>query len=231
MVSEIPIVVIAWNNLTFVKKIVHQIQHITNKIIIMDNASTYQPMFEYYNELEAQDKNKYEIRRLTTNYGHNVCYQLIDTLPAVFCMSDPDLELNGKMPINVIEHLFYISNTYSCGKVGLALDISDHHNFLNESFESLVYNIESNYWQNRIPTEHYELYYAPIDTTFCLINRKYNYDLSQENIRVAGVFTAKHLPWYRGYIQNNIPKDELQHWMQNNKSSCILRYIDSNTLI
>jgi hypothetical protein len=227
----IPIIVIAWNNLTFVKSFINQIQHLTDKIIIMDNASTYSPMFEYYDTLEKLNPNKYEIRRLDKNYGHNVCYTFIDTLPDTFCMSDPDLQLNPKMPHNLIEQLIYISNTYHCGKVGLALDITDHELFIPGNCHDLVYSIESGYYKNKIVSDNYEMYYAPIDTTFCLINKKFNIELAQNNIRVAGLFTAKHLPWYDNYLINHIPNDELRVWIQNNRSSCILPYIDVDKIM
>jgi hypothetical protein len=231
MVSDIPVVVIAWNNLTFVKNFVNQIQHITNKIIIMDNASTYPPMFEYYDSLEKQDSDKYEIRRFSTNYGHNVCYLFLDTLPDVFCMSDPDLQLNPKMSINAIEHLLHISNTYQAAKVGLALDLSDHDKFIQGPAGPKIYQFELQYWQKRIPSNDYEIYYAPIDTTFLLLNRKYMQHNLHVHIRVAGLFTAKHLPWYDGYIRNNVPKEELNHWTKDNKSSSIINIVGLDSLI
>ncbi len=231
MVSDIPVVVIAWNNLTFVKNFVNQIQHITNKIIIMDNASTYPPMFEYYDALEKQDIDKYEIRRFSTNYGHNVCYLFLDTLPDIFVMSDPDLQLNPKMPINVIEHLLYISNTYQAAKVGFALDLSDHDKFIKGTTGSRIYPSQLQYWQTRIQSDTYEMYIAPIDTTFCLLNKKYKDLPNGISIRVADVFTAKHLPWYDGYIRNNVPKEEIFHWIKDNKSSSIIGFIGLDSLI
>jgi hypothetical protein len=226
---DIPIVIIAYNNYTFVKNFVNQIKNITNKVIIFDNASTYPPQLEYYNELEKEDKDKYEICRFTENHGHNVCYKFIDTLPDVFCMSDPDLLLNPQMPINVAEHLLAISEKFGSGKVGLALDISDHHLFIKENnYGGLVYNIESQYYspEKKILEDPYELYIAGIDTTFCLINKKYDISMSHfKNIRVGGVFTAKHLPWYDNFLKNNIPEDELNHWKKNNSGSSILNYI------
>jgi hypothetical protein len=231
MVTDIPVVIIAWNNLTFVRNIVSQVQHITNKVIIMDNASTYPPMFEYYNQLEAFDKNKFEIRRLPKNYGHTVCYDLLDTLPDLFCMSDPDLQLNPKMPINVIEHLVHISNTYNCGKVGFALDLSDHENFIKGPSGECIYPSQLQYWEKRIQSEHYEMYIAPIDTTFCLLNKKFKDIWDFMHIRIAGIFTAKHLPWYDGYIRNNIPKDEIEHWIKDNKSSSIIGFIGLDSLL
>jgi hypothetical protein len=57
-----------------------------------------------------------------------------------------------------------------------------------------IYQHESQFWTNKIEDSSYELYYADIDTTFCLINKNNN---NNRNIRVAGNFTAKHLPWYK----------------------------------
>ena len=226
---DIPIVIIAYNNYTFVKSFVNQIKNITNKVIIFDNASTYPQLLEYYSVLEKEDKNRYEIRRLTENHGHNVCYKFIDTLPEVFCMSDPDLLLNPQMPADVAEHLLAISEKYQTGKVGLALDISDHHLFIKENgYGELVYNIESEYYnpEKKILEYPYELYVAGIDTTFCLINKKYDTSMNHfMNIRVGGIFTAKHLPWYDNFLKNNIPIDELEYWKKNNNGSSILNYI------
>jgi hypothetical protein len=227
---DIPIVIIAYNNYTFIKGFICQIKHLTNKIIIFDNASTYPPLLDYYCDLEKEDKDKYEIRRFKENHGHNVCYKFIDTLPDVFCMSDPDLLLNPKMPTNVTEHLLAISQKFESGKVGLALDISDHHLFSKENgLAELVYKIESQYYspEKKILEDPYELYVAGIDTTFCLINKKYDTSMNHyKNIRVAGVFTAKHLPWYDNFLKNNIPPDEISHWKKNNISSNIINYVN-----
>ena len=57
-----------------------------------------------------------------------------------------------------------------------------------------IYEHEKQFWINKIEDSSYELYYEDIDTTFCLINK--NHD-SNCTIRIAGNFTAKHLPWYK----------------------------------
>ena len=49
------------------------------------------------------------------------------------------------------------------------------------------------FWNHKINDSNYELYKADIDTTFCLLNKNYK---NEDRIRVAGIFTAKHLPWY-----------------------------------
>ena len=58
-----------------------------------------------------------------------------------------------------------------------------------------IYDWEIQFWQNKINNPTYELYNSAIDTTFCLINKNYIYN--NFNIRIAGDFKAKHLPWYK----------------------------------
>lgn len=228
--SEIPHVIIAWNNLTFVKSFVEQVMELSTKIIILDNNSEYQPLLDYYRHLEEAYGNKFDIRRLDQNYGHRVYTTLKDTLPDIYVLSDPDLLLNPSMPKDVVDQLYYISKKYNCSKVGLALDISDHDKFITGGYGDLVYRIESEYYNNinLINDTEFTLYNAPIDTTYCLVNNTVSGHPC--DIRVGGNFTAKHLPWYNNYLKNNIPKDELHVWVKNNKSSSILDYINKNSL-
>ena len=84
-----------------------------------------------------------------------------------------------------------------------------------------IYDWESQFWNNKIIDKNYELYKANIDTTFCLINNNY-INNGTSNIRIAGEFTAKHLPWYKNYIIDNISKEEIDIWKKNNISSTLL---------
>ena len=222
-VDEIPFVIICWNNLTFVKNFINQIKKYKRKIIILNNNSEHQLLYTYFDEIKNELGDQIEIRNLDQNYGHEVYMKLSDTLPDVYMLSDPDLELNKNLPDNFVDILYELSNKHKIYKVGFALDISDHENFLScETYNgSSIHNWEKQFWGNKIEDE-YELYNANIDTTFSLINKKYFNGNHHEAIRIAGNFTAKHLPWYNNYIKNNIPKDELEIWRKNNKSSSIL---------
>jgi hypothetical protein len=223
--SSIPIVIIAYNNLTFVESFVKQIRRLTNKIIIVDNCSTYPKLLEYYETIQREIGDVIEIRRKNRNYGHTVVWtQEMTSLPPIFAVSDPDLLLNSDMPDNCLEQLLHISNIYKSRRVGLALDLSDHHKFIQRIHplsNKTFYDGEIGYWKQRIESNAYELYNAPIDTTFCLINTQYG----DGAIRVAGNFTCKHLPWYENYIKDHIPEEEMHHWKQNNISSTILRVL------
>jgi hypothetical protein len=129
------------------------------------------------------------------------------------------------MPKNFAEIFLNISNKYKASKVGSALDISDSNNFIPD-FGTEKYNHEKQFWLNKIDDPDYELYYATIDTTFCLVNLNYPLTYSGyfgTHIRVAGDFTAKHLPWYNNYMKDNVPKEELDYLVKMNKSSTLLQ--------
>ncbi len=150
----------------------------------------------------------------------------MDLLPEIFIVSDPDLLLNKDMPKNVGEILLNLSETHKLFKVGLALDISDSDKFVEGELSKIVIETESKYWERPVVHPDYIIYEAILDTTFCLVNRQYAIPHHIHQWRIAGNFTCKHLPWYRDWLKNNIPKEELEYWMMNNKSSTILRYVD-----
>jgi hypothetical protein len=164
---------------------------------------------------------KIRILKLAENYGHGVIDKYGEQLgvPLVFVLSDPDLELNPKMPLDAIDQLHALSVKYQRHRIGLALNIADYEQFL-EVDAKLIHDNEVPYWQNKIPDDSYELYVASTDTTFALHNRNFQ-DRWYDNIRIAGDFTCKHLPWYHDYIRKNIPKEELMEYYKNNISSGI----------
>jgi hypothetical protein len=221
---SIRLFIIAYNNLTFVRAFVEQVMRITDHIVIVDNCSTYAKMHDYYDFLERVAPAKIKIHRLSENYGHTVYLQRTDLFPDdIYVLSDPDLLLNKEMPTDCCQQLLALSNQYKAYKVGLALDISDHDKFIKGACGETYYNMERAYWTERIESTDYELYRAPIDTTFCLINRNF---AGGPEYRVAGRFLCKHLPWYEDYMQDNIPRAELREWMRKNKSSSILWHTD-----
>jgi hypothetical protein len=223
--NEMPFVIICWNNLTFVKNFVNQLKKYKRKIIILNNNSDYPPLYDYFIEIKKELGDLIEIRSLDKNYGHTVYRELSHTLPDVYMLSDPDLELNPKLPDNFAEILYDLSNKHKIYKVGFALDLSDKDKFLTckkYTNDKGIYEWEKQFWQKKINDDTYELYHADVDTTFALINNAYYKGNNYEGIRIAGNFTAKHLPWYTDYIKNNIPPDEVHHWKKNNKSSSLL---------
>ena len=224
---SIPIVIISWNQLSFVKNMVEKLKKYKNPIIILDNNSTFKPIFDYYKEIKNELGEKITIKLLKENYGSNVYLKLKHRLPGVFMLSDPDIDVNEKMPENFAEILYKLSNKYRVYKVGLALELKDKEKFVRCAQKgNPLYEYQLRYWKDKIPNKEYELYRAAVDTTFCLINSKdkvKGINPIMPAIRLAGDFTARHLPWYKNMLIDMIPSNELYMYFKNNKSSTFVR--------
>lgn len=209
--------------MSFIKKLVNQLKKFPNPIILLDNKSSYMPLFDYYKEIKKELKDKIEIRLLKKNYGHYVYLKI--NLPKVFILTDSDIEINKNMPSNFAEILLELSNKYKVYKVGVALNLEDKDEFIKcEKKGNPLYNYQLRFWKDKIP-DKYILYKASVDTTFCLVNSKYRVPGIRPvdpAIRIAGDFTARHLPWYK-YTLKNIPNDEFNIYINDNKSSTLLR--------
>lgn len=206
---NIPVYIIAFNNPTYVEMTVSQLINLeVSKIVVVDNNSTYPPLLEYYDK----NKGKFQLIRMDQNYGHNVVTKCFyDHLPEVFAITDPDLKFNPELPKNFLEQLYELSVAHNAYKVGMSLDISEPHlfnkrmRFFGESIEGW----ERRFWISPIEDEKYQLYNAEIDTTFAVYNKK---NISgNKQIRVAGNFTAKHLPWY---LAEKIPSEEREFYLK-----------------
>jgi FkbM family methyltransferase len=202
--TNVPIVIISYNNYKYVKNMINQIEQILTvpKIIIIDNNSSCKYTINALNEYSQ----KYNVIRRNNNDGHNVWkspeiyYHL---LPDKFIITDPDLQFNVNTPSNFIDIMIQLSEQYNTHKVGFALDISEPEKMFSYLFSCIgpyedikICDSQQQYWTNRIDNAEYELYVAPIDTTFCLYNKNYPCTGFKNNIRIAGNFTMKHLPWY-----------------------------------
>jgi len=192
----IPIVIVSFNNYKYVSNMVKQIENINSSysefIKIMDNNSTCVDTINYLNSVrEKVIFNK-------TNSGPWIApgtnANVYNMMPNKFILTDPDLEFNPNLPKNFIEIMIELSNRHNSGKIGFALDISDHNKMFQGKYHNneTIYDWEKRFWTTRIDCPDYELYNASLDTTFCLITK----NLHTIEIRIAGNFTAKHIPWY-----------------------------------
>jgi FkbM family methyltransferase len=237
---DIPIVVICHNNYKYVENTLKQILKINekyfNNIKILDNCSNCVDTINYLKTVNCKvvHNNVNTGPWISTNCNQHI----YDLLPDKFILTDPDLGFNENIPNNFIDILSTLSDTYSCNKIGFALDINDfekmyqNNNYVNNfSRDFSIYEWEIRFWTNKIIHDTYEIYNAEIDTTFCLINKKHT---NFQHIRIAGNFTAKHLPWY----VNNSIYNHHDNYMLNKKTSTsistisriIIPYIDANYL-
>lgn len=187
------------NRLTTCKKMVEDLFKLSPSanIYIIDNASTYQPLLDWYEEV----KNDIKIIKNNTNLGpwsffYSGHYNNINS--EIYIYSDADLELNPNMPYNWQEIFLHYLEKYK-RKPSLALRMDD----IPESSDilSIIKNHQSVCWY---PTEEENIYKAVTDMTFSMDKKSNGY--RYESIRIAGNFTCRHIPWYINF--DNITEEE-----------------------
>lgn len=217
---NIPLVVICHNNHHYVDNTISQARRFGLRVIVLDNASSYAATRVYLKRI----KREVEVIFLSENLGHT-CWSsspTYDDLPARFFLSDPDLQWNPRLPPDfptILEGLGYELNA---GQVGFALDLSDGSEMFQDDDYFRGQSIlgwESQFWATRLPHPAYELYAAPIDTTFHFFDKARR---GGRQVRVAGDFTARHLPWYR---DTTIPPHDLLHMYVTSHGSTTARLV------
>lgn len=198
----VPIIIISFNNYKYVDNTIKQLIQINPTLepflIIMDNASQDPDTKEYLKNTTVRVIfNSYNNGPWITSSRNT---HVFNELPEKFIITDPDFQFNAKMPANFIEIMLMLSDKYNTDKIGLAISLENPEKMYQDVYcaGKTIVEWETQLWQNRIKDPEYELYNAAIDTTFCLINKS---NISNLHIRIAGNFTAVHLPFY---IENPI---------------------------
>ncbi len=175
-----------------------------NRPIIVDNASTYPPLVEFFDR--TQD---IEILRLDHNLGHRapwISEELSAMLPpnAPFVATDCDVIPDRDCPADVVERLAEILIGFAdIDKVGLGLridDLPDHYALRDE-----VIAWESQFWEREIAPGVFD---AAVDTTFALYRSITVPHGTARALRTGAPYVARHLSWYADTAN---PTDE-QHY-------------------
>jgi len=218
--KNIPAIIIGYNQVTYIRNMVKQLERYTSDIVIIDNNSSFKPLLDYY-----EKEFNYTLLKQKANYGHVVYNKksVQKLVGAVHIMTDPDLKFNSHLPNNFLQTLIEISYYYKAQRVGFALQI-DAPDIRNDLFHGphTIQAWERQFWRNRLqyPDPNLELYDAPIDTTFCLVNKKF--EPNGTCIRVAGDFTCKHLPWHTNFRQDFL-NGEYETYLKDNITSTWFR--------
>jgi hypothetical protein len=191
-------------------------------IVVLDGASTYEPMTNLLSDLAKEQC--VTVVRLKENRGPRLAFMSAAAiLPQIFCVTDPDVELNCDLPCDFLYALALLTLKHKIGKVGFALDISNPQELIQSYYvfgenKLRIWENEARYWRNKIDEfDGNPVYRAPIDTTFALYNRSFfRGDRFLAGLRVGGRFTAKHLPWYKNH---QIPLDEFNFYRKTARST------------
>ena len=225
-VLSIPIIIISFNQLTYLKQLINYLRTTGfRNIIIIDNNSTYKPLLDYFNEIEAF----VTIKRLKKNYGHKVFWEVPEVYKkyaiGYYVVTDPDILPLHKTAADFMQLFIKVLNTNpKATKVGLSLKIDDIPN--TNKNKSKIIEWETQWWSKPLSVELYE---ANIDTTFAMYRPKYHAKDGRflNGIRTASSYMAKHLSWY---IDTDNLSKETQFFMNSCNASSSWRLSTEGTL-
>lgn len=200
--KKIPIIINNYNRLTTLQALVSFLEKAGyENLFIIDNASTYPPLLEYYKSCP------HTVFRLKTNVGYlslwktDIYKQFIDNY---YVYTDSDIVPCDDCPHDFLNYFREILMRHKhAAKVGFGLKIDD----LPDHYDSkqTVIDWESKFWKYEVEND---LFRAPIDTTFAL-HRPYakkNANWYVEQYRTGGKYTARHMPWYNN--SNDLSPEE-----------------------
>lgn len=214
--KNIPIVIMNKDRLGPLKDLVSSLQFRGySNIIIIDNQTTYQPTLDwykesglniFYNNIDATLYDTGTFYRLAFELNHPIFSEIVKNY---YVFTDSDVVPEESCPTDFIEQMIHVCIEFNMHKVGLSLRIND---LPPCAFSEQVIHKESPMWINKIEHKKYDLYDAGVDTTFAVYSPNSKPLLNCNVIRIAGDFSAKHIPWY--YSINNMPDDEI-HYLNN----------------
>ena len=178
----------------------------TQRIVILDNDSTYPPLLEYYKTLPFGVSVHYYGANLGPGAFWDIKkFHLRQDMPYVF--TDSDMVPDEGCPKDLIHRLNMLLNEHpESGKVGPGLKIADIPDLY--SMNGCDRNEQVQYWKSRYSPE---AFFAAIDTTFALYPAysngrvdtllpdgtyiQFSHD-NLSNLRMDNPYVWKHAPWY-----------------------------------
>ena len=231
----IPIYIVCHNNGWMVRNTVEALANRFNnpRLIVIDEASSAPRTLAVLREIERD--HGVSVRR----HHHNVGPKRVRRFPRYwlarrhpFVLTDPDLDLSG-LPADTLEVLQSVADDQAVRCVGLALDISDHHDLIDGPYlhGKTILEWESVFWEKPVELSRLRpdlvAYRAPIDTTFAY------YDFSRPKggtLRLAGRYAVRHLPWHKSYMRNLDSRDYSDYFLSvaehRSRAAVMRRFVD-----
>lgn len=226
-VSRIPILINNFNRLAYPLQLIRFLEQCGfEKIIIIDNKSTYPPLLEYYRGCP------HKVIQLDHNYGHLAFWKsgLYSKFKwDYFVCSDPDVLPVEECPKDFIVRLKSVLDKNShLDKIGFGIKIDDLPATFRLKEKVIAY--EKRYWQKEVQPGIYD---APIDTTFALYKPLSNlkngevYTLSA--YRLSHPYMIRHLSWY--VDSSNLSEEENYYARTSNASSSLVNQESGQQII
>lgn len=222
--KKIPIFIISRDRLTCLKDQINAfISRGYHNIHIIDNASSYAPLLDFYKTLP----DHITIHYMDKNYGHTVfgeSHLFNQYGHNYYALTDSDVIVHEDCPDNFMEYFFVLLHKYThrghepIHKVGFGLKLDDLPDTFHKKQE--VLNWEGQFWDTEAERG---CFFAPIDTTFGLCRPGFRGTWSQA-IRTDYPYIARHTGWYINSA--DLPPDEryykdhittTTHWTHQNE--------------
>lgn len=210
----IPIIIMNRDKLEVLRNCIFRLPSSKVKIYIHDNASTYKPLLEYYNDLEAYDIC------VIYNKKNDFCDSLQSTIDLAlketgsdyYVVTDSDIGLITNDDTLEVMQSFLDNTNHEC--VGTMLEIYDLPDTPNLDFQKRTH--WEQFWHKtpivgkwkHIPVLYQEAY---IDTTFAMYRKTFKFHRLTKGIRLYYPFSARHLDWY---IDFKNPPEDHKYYME-----------------
>ena len=225
--KSIPVVIISFNQLSYLKELVNGLlQYGYKNIVILDNNSTYQPLLEYFKTLNSG----VTLHKLDKNLGHLAFWQSQKIFKkyskGYYIVTDADVVPIQACPedfVNTLREL--LDKAYDRTKVGLSLKLDD----IPESNPNKKAILK---WEARFNKviSHPQAFKAEVDTTFAIYRPNYNYKLKHftKAWRTKFPLQAMHGGWY---LDINNLTEEQRFYMQTANESASWRVNEKGELV
>lgn len=188
---RVPVFIVCRDKVSPLLSLVNWLEgHGYENIVLVDNASTYPPLLEYFR------RTPHEVVRLAENLGPQQSIWSTGVRDRYarrshFVVTDCDVIPDSACPGDAVDYFHWALSRYpSFVKAGFGLRIDDLPES-NELAETVV-RWEHAFWTRRFARNLYE---ADIDTTFALYRPDSEFALGPA-IRTGKPYLARHQPWY-----------------------------------
>jgi hypothetical protein len=211
--KDIPLIIVNYNQLTYVRNLANWWRWYSDgDLYVLDNASTYQPLLDYY----FQDKELH-VQRCLENKAPENLRAFLDSFVheryPYYVISDADVSPHPATPPNFLEVLKHAITDMGFHHAGFGLISSDLPAWSIDRVNTLR-NEASMHTEPVTVTyegQQYQGFKAPIDTTFAMFtieNGGWYAPMKIEDWTSSlRIFDAFHLPWYLDGDRINVEMD------------------------
>ena len=202
---RVPIIINSFNRLSCLAQLYTALKSRGyENIYVIDNASTYEPLLEFYR------KQALRVFYLDENVGHLALWksEIGEHFgDSWYVYTDPDVVPSDECPDDFVLHLYRLLGEFpDIQKAGLGLRIDDIPSTYARRDEVLKW--EQPHWQK---TRREGVFDAPVDTTMGLYRPRSMGGWWLKAVRAGGPHVARHLSWYQ---DDTKPKSDEDTWYE-----------------